>query len=171
MDKERLTRGEMIAGIAGIALIIISVIPQWGSVSLANGRASLSFNGSEGGTGDSFSLWEEGVFGVLPKLAAIMGLVAVVLVLVRALGATRSIPSVTYLALGVTATLLMLMGVAVGPSVVGAGFISFEIEVTRGPLLYAGAVLCAVILFGGWLHLRSEDTDDFGNRSAAPPPM
>ena len=169
MDTDRLTRGEMTAGIAGIALMIISVIPQWGSLSLADGEG-FSFNGSENVTEDSFSLWDEGVFGVLPKLAALLGLVSVVLVLVRALGAARTIPSVTYLALGVTSTLLMLMGVAVGPSV-GAGLFSFGVEVTREPLLYAGAVLCAVIALGGWLHLRSEDTDEFGNRSAAPPPM
>jgi len=162
MDAKRLTRGEVVAGVAGIALIIISVIPQWGSVSLDG----VSFGNGSGG---SFSLWEAGGFGVLPKLAAFLGLAAVVLVLVRAAGAVWSIPTVTYLALGVAATLLMLMGVAVGPSFQGAGPIG--IEETRGPLLYAGAVLCAVILFGGWLHLRSGDTDDFGNRSAAPPPM
>ena len=170
MDTERLTRGELLAGIAGIVLIIISVIPQWGSLSLEDGEG-FSFNGTENVTKDSFSLWDEGVFGVLPKLAALLGLVTVVLVLVRALGAARSIPSVTYLALGVTATLLMLMGLAVGPALGGAALFSFGVDVTRGPLLYAGAVLCAVILFGGWLHLRSEDTVDFGNRSAAPPPM
>ena len=171
MDEQRLTRGEMLAGIAGIALIVISVIPQWGSVSLADGERVISVNGSESVTKDSFGLWEEGNFSVLPKLAAILGLVAVILVLVRALGAVRSIPSITYLVLGVTVTLLMLMGLAVGPSVVGIYLVPFGVEVTRGPLLYAGAVLSAVITLGGWLHLRSEDTDDFGNRSAAPPPM
>lgn len=162
MDAKRLTRGEVVSGVAGIALMVISVIPQWGSVSVEG----LSFaNGSEG----SFSLWEAGGFGVLPKLAAFLGMAAVVLVLVRTTGAVWSIPSVTYLALGVAATLLMLMGVAVGPSFQGAGPIG--IEETRGPLLYAGAVLCAVILFGGWLHLQGEEPDDFGNRSTAPPPM
>jgi hypothetical protein len=116
----------------------------------------------------SFGLWEAGVFGILPKLAGFLGLATVILVLVQATGATRSIPPVTYLGLGLAATLLMLMGVAVGPSLQGG--LNGIVELTRGPLLYAGAVLCALILFGGWLHLRGEDTD-FGNRSAAPPPM
>ncbi len=160
MDTKRLTRGEMIAGAAGIALIVISVIPFWGSVSLEG----LRLNGSQ----ESFGLWEAGVFGILPKLAAFLGLAAVVLILIQATGAARSIPPVTYLGLGVAATLLMLMGVAVGPSLQGGSLAG--VEFTRGPLLYGGAALCAVILFGGWLHLRGEDTD-FGNRSAAPPPM
>jgi hypothetical protein len=161
MDIKRLTRGELVAGGAGIALIIMSVIPLWGSVSFQGIR----LNGSEG----SLGLWEAGIFGILPKLAAFLELATVVLVLVNATGATLSFPSVTYLALGLAATLLMLMGVAVGPSVGGGGL--GAIEETRGPLLYAGAVLCALTLFGGWLHLRGEDTDGFGNRSAAPPPM
>jgi len=163
MDSKRLTRGEVVCGVAGIALIVISVIPQWGSVSLEGMSIS---NESDSA---SFSLWEAGGFGVLPKLAAFLGVACVVLVLVRATGAVWSIPSVAYLALGVAATLLMLMGVAVGPSFQGAAPIG--IEQTRGPLLYAGAVLCAVILFGGWLHLQGEEPDDFGNRSTAPPPM
>jgi hypothetical protein len=161
MDTKRLTRGELVAGGAGIALIIVSVIPEWGSASLEGFR----FNGSEG----SFSLWEAGVFGLLPKLAAFLGVAAVVLILIQATGATPPVPAVTYLALGLAATLLMLMGVAVGPSLQGGSL--GEIEMTRGPLLYAGAVLCALILLGGWLHLQGEDTDGFGNRSAAPPPM
>jgi hypothetical protein len=160
MDIRRLTRGEILAGAAGIALTVISVIPQWGSATLDGVR----INGFE----SSFSLWEAGLFGILPKLAAFLGVAAVVLVLIQATGATLSVPTVTYLALGLAATLLMLMGVAVGPSIQGGRL--GGIEMTRGPLLYAAAVLCAVILFGGWLHLRGEDTD-FDNRSAAPPPM
>ena len=157
MDIKRLTRGEILAGAAGIALIVISLIPLWGSVSIG-GSSEPDF---------SFGLWEAGVFGILPKLAGFLGLATVILVLVQATGAPLSIPPVTYLGLGLTATLLMLMGVAVGPSLQGGLGI---VEQTRGPLLYAGAVLCALILFGGWLHLRGEDAD-FGNRSAAPPPM
>ena len=165
MDIKRLTRGEILAGAAGIALVVISVIPFWGSVSIGGG---VSIGGRGLSEPDfSFGLWEAGVFGILPKLAGLLGLATVILVLVQATGATRSIPSVTYLGLGLAATLLMLMGVAVGPSVQGGLGV---VELTRGPLLYAGAVLCALILFGGWLHLRGEDTD-FGNRSAAPPPM
>ncbi|MGH2698654.1 MAG: hypothetical protein ACRDJL_05560 [Actinomycetota bacterium] len=99
----------------------------------------------------------------------LLGLVVVVLVLVRTTG--LRFPAVTYLALGVAATLLLLMGVAVGPTVTNAGIMALEIEATRGALLYAGLVLSAAMLFGGWLHLRSEGTDDFGNRNAAPPPM
>ena len=34
MDIKRLTRGEILAGAAGIALIVISAIPLWGSVSI-----------------------------------------------------------------------------------------------------------------------------------------
>jgi len=167
MDIKRLTRGEMIAGVAGIALIVITVIPLWGSVSVGGGGLSIGGQGlSE--PDYSFGLWEAGVFGILPKLAGFLGLFTVILVLVQATGATRPIPPVTYLGLGLTATLLMLMGVAVGPSLQGG--LGGVVKLTRGPLLYAGAVLCAVILFGGWLHLRGEDTD-FGNRSAAPPPM
>ena len=36
MDIKRLTRGEILAGVAGIALIVISVIPLWGSVSIGS---------------------------------------------------------------------------------------------------------------------------------------
>jgi hypothetical protein len=170
MDIKRLTRGELSAGGAAILLMIVSVIPLWGTVSLGDGQGG--FDGqSELDSDNSFSLWEEGVFGLLPRLAVLIGLATLVLILVRAAGATWAIPSVVYLALGVSATLLMLMGLAVGPAVEGMAVLPFQIEVTRGPLLYAGAVLCAVILFGGWLHLRSEGTDDFGDRSAAPPPM
>jgi predicted small integral membrane protein len=175
MDASRLTRGELIAGLAGLALLIASVVPFWGSVSL-----DVSLEGFQGitpiegidlGTGDSFSLWDAGVFGLLPKLAVLIGVVVVVLAILRALGAAPTFPTVTYLALGVTATLLLLMGVAVGPSLEGGGLIVLEVEVTRGPLLYLGLILGAAMLVGGWLHLRSEDTDDFGNRNAAPPPM
>ncbi|CAN5730762.1 hypothetical protein BH20ACT23_BH20ACT23_15930 [soil metagenome] len=170
MDIKRLTHGELSAASAATLLIIASVIPLWGSVNLGDGQGG--FDGeSEIDSGNSFSLWEEGVFGLLPRLAVLIGLATLVLILVRAAGATRTIPSFIYLALGVSATLLMLMALAVGPAVQGNAILPFDIEVTRGPLLYAGAVLCAVITFGGWLHLRREDTDDFGNRSAAPPPM
>jgi len=162
MDTRRLTLGEMVAGGAGIVLMVVSVIPQWGSISIEGAGFSESTN--------SVGLWEPGVFGILPKLAALLGLAAVVLVLVRATGAIRSIPTASYLALGVTATLLMLMGVAVGPTLQGGG-LGLGLEEERGPLLYAGAILCAAILLGGWLHLRGEDTGDYGNRSAAPPPM
>jgi len=170
MDIKRLTSGELSAGGAAIALMIVSVLPFWGTVSLGDGPGI--FDDQSGFDSDnSFSLWEEGVFSLLPRLAVLIGLATLVLILVRAAGVTWAIPSVAYLALGVTATLLMLMGLAVGPSSGGVTLVPFQIEVTRGPLLYAGAILCAVITFGGWLHLRSDDTDDFGNRSAAPPPM
>ncbi|MGH2750489.1 MAG: hypothetical protein ACRDK3_06405 [Actinomycetota bacterium] len=172
MNAGALTRGEALAGVAGIALIIISVIPYWGSAGLDLGRAEepLGFEPQGLGT-DWFSLWESGVFGILPKLAVLIGLLTVVMVLVRATGAAPTPPAVTYLALGVAATLLLLMAVAVGPSVEDLGFAELRVEMTRGPLLYAGLVLCALMLFGGWLHLQSEDSNDFGNRTAAPPPM
>lgn len=166
MNARALTRGEAVAGGASIALIIISVIPFWGSAELDLGGSEESFGGA-----DSFSLWESGVFGILPKLAVLIGLLTVVVVLVRATGTAPTLPPVTYLALGVAATLLLLMGVAVGPSIVGAGFAGVRVEMTRGPLLYAGLVLCALMLLGGWLHLQSENSNDFGNRTAAPPPM
>jgi hypothetical protein len=47
--------------------------------------------------------------------------------------------------------------------------LAFEVE--RGPLLYAGAVLCAAMTFGGWLHVQSRNTAGFDNRNATPPPM
>jgi hypothetical protein len=170
MDLKRLTHGELSAGGAAIVLMIVSVIPLWGSISLGDGQGS--FDGLSGVDSDSsFSLWEEGVFSFLPRLAVLIGLVTLVLILVRAIVDTRAIPPVAYLALGVTATLLMLMGVAVGPTVEGAGFLPLRIEVERGPLLYAGAVLCAAMTFGGWLHVQSRNTAGFDNRNAAPPPM
>jgi hypothetical protein len=169
MDLKRLTRGELSAGAAAIVLMIVSVIPLWGSISLGDGQGG--FNDLSGvDSNSSFSLWEEGVFSFLPRLAVLIGLVTLVLILVRAIVDTRAIPPVAYLALGVTATLLMLMGVAVGPRVEGAGLLSLRIEVERGPLLYAGAVLCAAMTFGGWLHVQSRNTG-FDNRNAAPPPM
>jgi len=170
MDIKRLTSGELSAGGAAIALLIVSVVPQWGTVSLDDGQRG--FDGqSDFDSDNSFSLWEEGVFGVLPRLAVLIGLATVVLILVRMLVDTRAIPPVAYLALGVAATLLMLMGVAVGPTFGGLNLVSFGVEVTRGPLLYAGAVLCGAIAFGGWMHVQSRDSEGFDNRNAAPPPM
>jgi hypothetical protein len=169
MDLKRLTRGELSAGGAAIVLMIVSVIPLWGSVSFGGGQ--LGIGRSEIENDGSFNLWEEGVFSFLPRLAVLIGLVTLVLILVRAIVDTRAIPPVAYLALGVTATLLMLMGVAVGPTVDFVGLSSLGLEVQRGPLLYAGAVLCAAMTFGGWLHVQSRNTAGFDNRNAAPPPM
>jgi hypothetical protein len=166
LDTTKWTKGERIVLFAAVALVVLSIIPLWASYSFeAEGVVGVD-------TDQSFSVWS-GAYSFLVKLGIILAIVAIALALARAAGASFELPSITYLALGGVATLLLLFGVLTGPEDGGISGIAADLagfDVSRGILLYVGVVLAAAMAVGGFMHMQEVGTSTTYSSQAAPPP-
>lgn len=163
LDMKNLSAGERIVMFASAALVILSFVPLWASISV---EGTLGFEGiSENG-----NAWD--AYGFLVKLGIILAIVALGLTIANMTGKSVSTPPFTYAALGAAATVLLVIGVLTGPEDGGLGALgaaAVGVDISRGILLFVGAVLAAAIAVGGYMHMQGEGATT-GYRGAATPP-
>ena len=161
MDLNRLSMGEKLAGGASLLLLITSFIPLW-----AKYEISEEF-GAFGGA-SRFNAWS-GAFNILMKLALILAIAVLAYVLARAAGVDlAAIPPIALVGAAALSFLFILIHLLIGPQefgLAGAG-----IEVSRGPLLFLGALLAAAMAGGAFLYSREAGTRPVGGTASAPPP-
>jgi hypothetical protein len=173
MDTNRLRTGELIAGVAGIALLLIMFIFNWYGLSDVPDEF-------EGG----LNAWE--AYGFIDIILFITIVVAVGLAAATAMAQTVSLPvaaGALTAGLGILSTLLILFRIIASPEY-GAFGVDVETDVKIGAFL--GLIAAAAIAYGGWRSMQEEgttfsaqadrlqdrvgDDDRTGDREPPPPP-
>ena len=170
LDPNRLTRGEQIFGASAVLLFILSLVPLWAKYETPEIRGVFeSISQRE-------SAWS-GAFNFLTKLALILTIVGVVLVMAKAAGALGGVNlpaplGLIYVGLGGLTFLLLLLTLLVGPQeeFAGANLTEAGVEVSRGPLLFVGLIVSAVMAAGAYLHMQAEGSSPGDVRRPARPP-
>ena len=143
MDTTRISFGEMIAGVGGLALFIVMWLP-WYGLSADIGFASINFNA-----------WES--FDLIDIILFLVALVAVGAVAARAAGAVPTLPvpiGQIVAAAGALAVLLILYRLIDTPG----GDTAEGIDVTRKVGAFLGLLAAAAIAFGGYTAMQEEAT-------------
>jgi hypothetical protein len=185
LDLKRLSRGEQLLSIAAILLFLSSFVGPWGNVEVSTSAEGADIPPALQEQFEtrqdlrSFNLWDR--YGVIPRLGALISLVLVALIVVKAAGGLDGVNlpaplGLVYLAGGGIVFLTMLVAFVFGPE--GSNEISFvrdgsefTIEQQRGVLLYLGILLSAAMAAGGFLHMQEEgSTPAEIRRPAGPPP-
>jgi hypothetical protein len=159
MDVSRLNRGEQIAGIAGILLLLSMWIFDWFTVDAGSGAFQVSVGGNA---------WE--VFGGIDIVIFLAALAGIALAL-TALSSTEVNAPVALSAitagLGILATLLILyriIDVPDGDIPEGLG-----VDIGRGVGVFIGLILAGAVAYGGWAAMQEEGAS-FGPTGGTPPP-
>src|SRR5215212_1030398 len=148
MDLGRLRLGEVIAALAGLALLVMMFVPWYApNAQLGMAAASAGHRLDRG-----FSAWE--AFGLLDFVLLAAALAAIGVAVLAATQRSVALPvaaSVVVTALGVFVTVLVLYRLVnepLGPdSLTDIGFGA-----------YIGLVLCALIALGGFMSMQEEGT-------------
>jgi hypothetical protein len=130
MDLARLRRGELIAGISGLALFIIMFL-DWFGAGIVGANA-----------------WES--FQVIDLVLLLTAIVSVGLAAATAAAQTVALPVATSAitaGLGILSTLLVLYRIIDPP-----------FELTREFGVFLGLIACAGVAVGGWLSMQEEGT-------------
>lgn len=161
MDK--LNTGEQIAGISGIALILIMFIFDW-------------FGFSEGPLDIGFNAWESfGVIDLILFLAAIAGIGLAVLAATQSQVNMPVAASAIAAGLGILATILVLYRI-INPPDFGASDFGLDLDADRSIGVFLGLIAAAGVAYGGWRAMESEGTsfgqqaDRLGDDAPPPPP-
>jgi hypothetical protein len=137
--------GELVAGIAGVVLII-SPFLDWFSISAKNSIINFSISGSG---------WD--ALSWIPWIVTITGLVAIALVVMRAMAATPpnlpASPGFILLVLGGLSTIFVLFRILVVPD---AGASSSLVDVGRSFGIFLAFIAAAGVTVGGWLLWNEE---------------
>jgi hypothetical protein len=158
LDLNRLSKGEQILGGAALLLLVTSFLSFWSKYEIP---------GIEGSTPSRGSAWSAS-FNFLTKLGLILTIVALILILAKAAGGLDNVNlpaplGLIYLGVAGLAALLIILTAIIGPQeTVGAGGLQVNLgdagyEVSRGPLLYVGALLALVMAAGAFLHFSEGD--------------
>lgn len=167
VDMNKLSQGEKIFGASALLLVVLSFIKFWAKVEVGGDLGDL---GGVGGTVRG-NAWD-----VLPgygKIGLFLAILGIVFVLIRAAGSVQ-MPvqaGLVYLILGGITALVMVLAAIVGPDDAGAGL--FGVEVSRGPLLFVGAILGLAMAYGGWTEYQAGGgtaTTGMGTPPSTPPP-
>ena len=142
MDTSKVSFGEMIAGVSAIALFVFMLLP-WYGVEASFGAGSISQNGSA---------WE--VFSLIDVLLLLVILIALGLVVARAMDALPELPQPPGLivaAAGAFAVLLILFRLIIVPD----GNVDVEgVDFSRKIGIFLGLIAAAGITFGGWTAMN-----------------
>jgi hypothetical protein len=179
MDVARLRRGELIAGVSGVALFIIMFLNWFGGdegTGLSEEEATdlleqqPSLLEEAGAESASFNAWE--LFDFIDIILLVAIVVAVGLAVLTAAARTVALPvaaSAITAGLGILAAILVLYRIIDPP---------FGLDREFGAFL--GLIAAAGIAVGGWLAMQEEGTtfggeadrarDRFGGGGGAPPP-
>jgi len=142
VDTNRLRTGELIAGVAGVALLLIMFIFSWYDV--------------EDIPDSGFNAWE--AFSFVDIILFITIVVAVGLAVATATATTVSLPvaaSALTAGLGILSTLLILFRIIVTPDIEVFGT-DIDLGVQFGAFL--GLIAAAAIAYGGWRSMQEEGT-------------
>ena len=160
MDFTRLTQGEKIAGLSGIALLLIMLIFKWFGVEVSGGGVSV-----EGGTRNAF-----GAYGFFDIVLFITVVAAVGLVFISASESDVGLPvaaSAVVAGLGILSVVLILISIISPPewSVDGVDIGDFPgLDVTRKLGVWLGLLAAIGIAYGGWRAMQEEGTS-FGGEA------
>ena len=163
MDTSRLGRGEMIAGVSGLALIIFMFFAWWGAPEITI-QTALG-NQTIGGVG-SANAWEAASF--LDIVWFLTGLIAVAFAVSTAMSREVTLPvaaSAITAGVGTLSTVLIIYRL-----------IDTPYDATRKLGVFLGLIAAAGIAYGGWVSMQEEGTsfsaqaDRFGGDDPPPPP-
>ena len=172
MDLTRLTQGEKIAGVSGIALILIMFIFKW--FGLKAGVGGFSVEGSR-------NAW--GSYGFIDIVLFITVVAAVGLAAIKASDADVGLPvaaSAIVAGLGVLSVVLIIISI-ISPPDFGVDLSGTGIDHTRKIGVWLGLLAAIGVAYGGWRAMQEEGTSYGGEadrfrgapdpgRSAGPPP-
>jgi hypothetical protein len=173
MDADRLRTGELIAGVAGVALFIIMFLPWFGfDVGGAAEDIAESFGVSapDISTSVNFNAWES--FDFIDLVLLVTLIVAVGLATATAAARTVALPvaaSALTAGLGILSTILVLYRIIDTPG-----------DADRKYGVFLGLIAAGAIAYGGWRSMQEEGTtfgdqadrlgDRVGGGDDAPPP-
>lgn len=140
----KLSKGERLILWAGVALLVVSFIPMWASVSAEAFGVGIS---------EDANAFEGYTFFPL-ELGLLLAYAALALVIVKMVGPSIGGAQVL-LGLCGAAFVLLVIGIFTGPEGSGAAVAGIGIDVDRGFMLYVGVVLAAVMAWGAWQDMQS----------------
>ena len=174
MDFTRLTQGEKIAGVSGVALILIMFIFSWYGVEV--GGESVPDSGA--------NAWES--FSFIDVILFITAAAAIGLALISASQTEVGLPvaaSAVVAGLGVLSVLLVLYRIIDTPGDVStaSALLQVDVGVTREIGVWLGLIAAVGVAYGGWRAMQEEGTSfgeeadrfrgpDEGPGEAPPPP-
>jgi hypothetical protein len=152
MDFTRLTQGEKIAGVSGVALILIMFIFKW---------FGLEFSGNLGGVGvegelGSRNAW--GSYGFIDIVLFITVAAAIGLVLISASQTEVGLPvalSAVVAGLGILSVVLIVVSI-ISPPDFGADVAG--VDGTRKIGVWLGLIAAIGVAYGGWRAMQEEGT-------------
>ena len=176
MDFTRLTQGEKIAGVSGIALLLIMFIFDWFGL-----KADVSGFTAEG----SRNAW--GSYGFIDIVLFITVAAAIGLALITASQAEVGLPvaaSAVVAGLGILSVVLIIISIINPPEWSIAGVDIGDVpgaDVTRKIGVWLGLIAAIGVAYGGWRAMQEEGTSfgdqadrfrepDEGTGATAPPP-
>ena len=157
-DRNRLSQGELIAGIAGFVLLI-DLWFKWYGVKVSAGGALRNFN-----IGVSANAWES--FGLIDIILFLVALIAIGVAVLRALNNMPDMPfppAQLLTVAGGIALLLIIYRIIDTP--VDTGGVN-GIDVTRKIGVWIGLLSAAALTYGGWRAMQ-ESGASFGSPGAA----
>ena len=169
MDFTRLTQGEKIASVSGIALILIMFIFDW--FGLKAGVAGFTAEGSR-------NAW--GSYGFIDIVLFITVAAAIGLALISASQTEVGLPvaaSAVVAGLGILSVVLIIISI-ISPPDFGVDLSGTGIDHTRKIGVWLGLIAAIGVAYGGWRAMQEEGTS-FGDQAdrfrgpdegAAPPP-
>ncbi len=154
MDFTYLNRGERIAGIAGILLILIMFIFDWFGVKLTGSAGTIGSISVEGGR----NAW--GSYGFTDIVLFITALAAIGLALLAASDADVGLPvalSAIVTALGILSLILVIISL-ISPPDFGLDVSGPGIDHERKIGVWLGLIAVAAVTVGGYLAMQEEGT-------------
>lgn len=150
MDANRLRTGELIAGVAGVVLLVVMFLSWFGVGDIDTGVPGLDVEGiaEASGLDTTANAWQ--AFGFIDIVLFVTVLVAVGLAVATAMARSVSLPvaaSALTAGLGILSTLLVLYRVIDPPEDAGREF-----------GLFLGLIAAAAIAYGGWRSMQEEGT-------------
>jgi hypothetical protein len=171
MDFTRLTQGEKIAGVSGLALILIMFIFSWYGVEVAG----------ESVPDSGVNAWE--AFSFIDIVLFLTVAAAIGLALISASQTEVGLPvaaSAVVAGLGILSVILIVYRIIDTPGDVGVLGEAFDVDVARKIGVWLGLIAAVGVAYGGWRAMQEEGTS-FGEQAdrtsgpdeglgAAPPP-
>ncbi len=163
MDASRLTRGEQVAAIAGIALLVIMFLPWFGIGGVAGEALEQAQDlGFAPDVSTSANAWQS--FDVIDLVLLLTAIAAIGIAVAAMMAQTVALPiaaSAITAGLGILSTVLVAYRLLDPPS-----------DASRKFGAFLGLIAAAGVAYGGWLAMEEERTftDQAPAAGEAPPP-
>jgi hypothetical protein len=159
MDFARLTQGEKIAAVSGVALILIMFIFKWFGLEVSGSTGGFAFS-----AGGSENAW--GSYGFIDIVLFITVAAAIGLALISASQTEVGLPvaaSAIVAGLGILSVVLIVISI-ISPPDFGADIDGTGIDQTRKIGVWLGLIAAVGIAYGGWRAMQEEGTS-FGGEA------